>query len=543
MDGIEEFGSMVEDEECLLSLELLESDAHYQLKRKLMKLKGLDFMGVYFKSSSPNWRDETVKKLLRIARIIHMDEVELYFDGNDGSTPDEYCSPRNEIKALNEVLSVVDDALKSASLMKIGMLQGLRDLLICRIHEFAEKNRQEIVLIDNYNCSKEKALLQWGVKNDATIKLMIANIEGAGRGAIATDDLNVGDIALELPISMIITEELVYESDMIQVLEKFEGMSAETMLLLWTMREKYNKHSTFKSYFDSLPEVFNTGLSFGIDAILTLDGTLLLEEIMQAKEHLRAQYDDLFPSLCNNHPDIFPPQYFTWEQFVWACELWYSNSMRIKFSDGKLQPCLIPIAGFLNHSLHPHITHYGKVDIATNSLKFPLSKPCCKGEQCYLGYGNFSSSHLITFYGFVPQGDNPYDVIPLDGTSSCWSSHMVRGTWLSKNHNIFYYGLPPPLLDLLRSARNPSSLYKSLIPENLEIELEVLEDLSSTFGGMMENLGEIELDIRESPSWDVKLALEYKNLQRKIISSILTSCQAGQRTVTNELSKLAIIGS
>uniref|UniRef100_A0A7N0VMT5 Uncharacterized protein n=1 Tax=Kalanchoe fedtschenkoi TaxID=63787 RepID=A0A7N0VMT5_KALFE len=216
MDGVEEFGSMVEDEERLLSLELLETDAHYQLKKKLMKLKGLDFMGVYFKNSSPNWRDETVKKLLRIARIIHMDEVELYFDGNDGSTPDEYCSPRNEIKALNEVLSVVDDALKSASLMKIGMLQGLRDLLICRIHEFAEKNRQEIVLIDNYNCSKEKALLQWGVKNDATIKLMIANVEGAGRGAIATDDLNVGDIALELPISMIITEELVYESDMVQ---------------------------------------------------------------------------------------------------------------------------------------------------------------------------------------------------------------------------------------------------------------------------------------------------------------------------------------
>lgn len=29
---------------------------------------------------------------------------------------------------------------------------------------------------------------------------------------------------------------------------------------------------------------------------------------------------------------------------------------------------------------------------------------------------------------------------------------------------------------------------------------------------------------RESASWDVKLALEYKNLQRRIISSIVTSC-------------------
>lgn len=35
------------------------------------------------------------------------------------------------------------------------------------------------------------------------------------------------------------------------------------------------------------------------------------------------------------------------------------------------------------------------------------------GEQCYLSYGNFSSSHLVTFYGFIPQGDNLYDTIPL----------------------------------------------------------------------------------------------------------------------------------
>lgn len=57
--------------------------------------------------------------------------------------------------------------------------------------------------------------------------------------------------------------------------------------------------------------------------------------------------------------------------------------------------------------------HYGKVDSKTNSLKFCVSKPCNMGEQCYLSYGNFSSSHLVTFYGFIPQGDNLYDTIPL----------------------------------------------------------------------------------------------------------------------------------
>uniref|UniRef100_A0A453GIJ2 Uncharacterized protein n=1 Tax=Aegilops tauschii subsp. strangulata TaxID=200361 RepID=A0A453GIJ2_AEGTS len=32
---------------------------------------------------------------------------------------------------------------------------------------------------------------------------------------------------------------------------------------------------------------------------------------------------------------------------------------------------------------------------------------------------------------------------------------------------------------------------------------------------------------RESASWDVVLALDYKDLQRRIISSIVTSCGSG----------------
>ena len=68
-------------------------------------------------------------------------------------------------------------------------------------------------------------------------------------------------------------------------------------------------------------------------------------------QHLQAQYDQLVPSLCNEHPDIFPPELYTWNQFLWACELWYSNGMKIMFPDGELRTCLIPIAGFLNHSV------------------------------------------------------------------------------------------------------------------------------------------------------------------------------------------------
>lgn len=456
-------------------------------------------------------------------------------------------SPRNELEALHSSLSIIEKAISSCDHMGVNILQDLRTATIAMIHEFGNKIKEETRVLTNRSSDREKCLLQWGESNGVRTKLEIAYVEGAGRGAIAREDMKVGDIALEIPVPVIISEELVHESDMFPILQRIEGMSSETILLLWSMKEKYNRDSKFKVYFDTLPEAFNTGLSFGIDAVMALDGTLLLEEIVQAKEHLRAQYDELIPTLCNDHSDIFPPELYTWEHFLWACDLWYSNSMKVMFSDGKLKTCLIPIAGFLNHSVTPHVMHYGRVDSTTSSLKFTLSRPCNAGEQCFLSYGNYSSSHLLTFYGFLPQGDNPYDIIPLDFDlpqldsfedrcpSSNWTTHMVRGTWLSKNHELFHYGLPAPLLEHLRRARNPMSQTNNT-EENLQIELEVLEDLRSTFEVMMESLGETESDARENCNWDVKLALEFKDLQRRIVSSILTSCDAGCK-LEQELSK------
>ncbi|KAK9275714.1 hypothetical protein L1049_022982 [Liquidambar formosana] len=534
-----------------LVVELPDSDPLFERKKKLLQIKGFDPKArVYFeRSSCPNWVYATLEKILQRARIIHLNEAELYFDEVDGLTPVKYYSPRNELEALNSILSVIDTSLSSSTDMEMDILQDLREATVDKILDFGDKCKEETKIVENCSCDREKCLLQWGENSGVRTKLQITYVERAGRGAIAMEDLKVGDIALEVPVSIIISEDLVHKSDMFHILEKMDGISSETMLLLWSMREKHSRNSKFKIYFDTLPEVFNTGLSFGIDAIMALDGTLLLEEIVQAKEHLRFQYDLLFPALCDDHPVIFPPELYTWEQFLWACELWYSNGMKIMFADGKLRTCLIPIAGFLNHSLYPHIMHYGKVDSATNSLKFPLSRPCSVGEQCYLSYGNFSSSHLITFYGFLPQGDNPYDIIPLDIDAaqadfseegcpmSSWTTHMVRGTWLSKNHEIFYYGLPAPLLDHLRRARSLMPHDKTLTQANFEIEMEVLQDLCSTFEDMMESIGNTELDDGKNTSWDVKLAEEFKDLQRRIVSSIITSCHAGCKLVKNELHK------
>nr|POF06395.1 hypothetical protein CFP56_55478 [Quercus suber] len=330
------------------------------------------------------------------------------------------------VEALNSILSLLDISLSSGMCMQMNVLQELREAIIGMIRDFGDKNSVKTTILENHSCGKEECLLQWGENNGIRTRLQIAYVEGAGRGAIARENLNVGDIAVEIPVSTVISEELIRESNMFHILEKIDGISSETMLLLWSMNEKHN------------------WLSFGIEAIMALDGTMMLEEIVQAKQ------------------------------------------------------------------IYPHILHCGKVDPATNSLKFCLSRPCSEGEQCFLSYGNFSSSHLLTFYGFLPQGDNPYDVIPMDFEAE--QEDCMEGN---------------PRLDWTTH----------MLQSNLENEMEVLGDLLSAFDGMMENLGETDLNDREKTSWDVRLAEEFKDQQRRIVSSVLTSCHKGIRLVENELRK------
>ncbi|XP_042489003.1 uncharacterized protein LOC122069136 [Macadamia integrifolia] len=533
------------DDGYSLVFKLSEDDPLVEKKKRLLPKNGYESEIRVFLSrfESSEWAKYTLQEALRFARIIHLDETELYFGRVD--QPLEYYSPKNELESLNSILSQIDNLLSSSAHKRTGNLHELHDVTVDMIRDFGDKNCEE-VKTEKCSCGPEETLLEWGKKNGARTRLQIAHVEGAGRGVVASEDLKIGDSSLEIPESMIICEEVVYESDMFHILKNIDNITTEKMLLLWSMKERYYSDSKFKIYFETLPGAFNTGLNFGIDALTALEGTMLFDEIMHAKEHLRIQYEDLFPILSSFHPDVFPPELYTWEQFLWACELWYSNGMEVIFTDGKLRTCLVPLAGLFNHSLCPHILHYGKVDSATKSLKFSLSRPCREGEQCYLSYGNFSSSHLLTFYGFLPNSDNPNDVIQLDIDDqnaddsrrllSDWTTHMVRGTWLSTIHDFFYYGLPPPLLDHLRGTIDDDKMHPKAY-KNLRNEVEVLNMLISIFSPMMDEFADPEDIIRENLNWDLKLALDYKDLQRRIISSVLDSCSAGLELLNNQLSK------
>lgn len=482
-----------------------------------------------------------LEQMIRAARILHLNETEWYFMEDDDFGP---FSPRNELESLYFIYCITRDLLHSISGEKIEILQALQNAIINKIECLVNDDSENV---GGVTCTGqvERQLLDWAMKQGVNSKLNIGDFKGYGRGAIADTDLNVGDIAMEIPKTLIISEETVIRSDMGKVLENIDELASETITLLWSMRERHNLNSDFKQYFESLPKHFNTGLSFGIQALAALEGTLLLEEIVQAKEHLRVQYEKLWSTILAKTPEIFPPEFYTWDQFLWACELWYSNSMKISFPDNKLKTCLVPVASLLNHSLYPHVMHYSKVDPKTDTLKLYVSRPCKSGQQCYLSYGPLCSSHLVTFYGFLLRGDNPYDTIPIDlelpekvephdqsPDDGCPFSHMVRGTWLSKSKQN-NYGLPSRLLSVLRFALfDENELGLQL--ENLrhcitskDNEAAVLEALLAILQPMLDLMGQPDEVSSEDCEGDVNLAVQFKGGQQRILSSICESCISG----------------
>ncbi|KAF8754433.1 hypothetical protein HU200_011469 [Digitaria exilis] len=519
---------------------LSEEDPLHQDKKRILERRNLSCLFHIPISSSAVETLKLLDQMVQAARVVHMDKLELYFAGDNDIGP---FSARNETESLNLLFKTMNKLRLTSNAVVKEVLQMLKDEIVVRLRSVGKTDGEQMIS-ETQNHDAEDSLLKWGEHHGVKSKLQIAFFQGAGRGMVASENIGMEDTALEIPESLIISEEILCQTEVFLALKDFHNITSETMLLLWSMRERYNLTSKFKQYFETLPANFNTGLSFGIDALAALEGTLLFDEIMQAKQHLHQQYDDLFPLLCTNFPEIFRKDICTWDNFLWACELWYSNSMMVVLSSGKLATCLVPVAGLLNHSVSPHILNYGRVDEATKSLKFPLSRPCDAGEQCFLSYGKHPGSHLVTFYGFLPRGDNPYDVIHLDldtsvdeedataqSVSTSQTTHMVRGTWLSRSGGFPTYGLPQPLLTHLRAALSCDLDESTTEADMKEIDRMVLETLLSIFIPMLEELPEPEESERETANWDVKLALDYKDLQRRIISSIVTSCTSALENV------------
>lgn len=101
-------------------------------------------------------------------------QVELYFGEGDTCSPVEFYSPRNELEALNSILSLLDIPLSSDKCMQMKVLQELREAIIGMIHDFGDKNSVKTTIVEIQSCEKEECLSRWGESKGMRTRLQIA---------------------------------------------------------------------------------------------------------------------------------------------------------------------------------------------------------------------------------------------------------------------------------------------------------------------------------------------------------------------------------
>nr|XP_016448444.1 PREDICTED: uncharacterized protein LOC107773554 isoform X1 [Nicotiana tabacum] len=119
------------------------------------------------------------------------------------------------MEALNSILTAI--AKLGGEHSAATALQELRVATVNLISEVAKNFKEERKVVTVSSCEQEKCLQQWGEDEGVKSQLEISYFEGAGRGAVARQDMRIGDIAMEIPLSIVISENLVHASQMVHV--------------------------------------------------------------------------------------------------------------------------------------------------------------------------------------------------------------------------------------------------------------------------------------------------------------------------------------
>ena len=258
----------------------------------------------------------------------------------------------------------------------------------------------------------------------------VDDFEPSGRGLIARRPIIQNEPLLEIPTKLVMTKEKAKHILGERVVPEEMGEYIALALLLLHERSR-GGDSFFAPYIGVLPDVEEVGPSYAWqeDELALLQGSGALIATRSFQEKLRKEYAAVQESTLSRHPDLFPPDSTTFEDFRWAMAMLFSRGVDLRDEDaGTGQLGLVPYADLLNHS------PYSSSNFNLNSIPFSKDKEVvlyadrpyavndqvggaharplllalcltlvirCPCAQVLITYGQKSNAALLLLYGFV----------------------------------------------------------------------------------------------------------------------------------------------
>ncbi len=269
--------------------------------------------------------------------------------------------------------------------------------------------------------------------------------ESSGRGLLARRSINQEEELLKIPLSLCITKRSARKTMGTDILppsiNEYLAMACQLIHEKYVMGEK----SYYKPYIDVLPEVdeVNPTFTWSQDDLSFLDGSPVIAATKSMQIKLRNEYNALLADegkLCDQYPEVFPREHFTYEAWEWAFTNLFSRAIRLRNMKEGETLAMVPYADLINHS--PYSGAYldaretGDWLFKTGGEEVILyaDRGYRKMEQIYISYGPKSNADLLLLYGFALER-NPFNSVDVTVSIAPRTKELVKAAF-DENANI-----------------------------------------------------------------------------------------------------------
>jgi len=357
------------------------------------------------------------------------------------------------------------------------------------------------------------------------------------RGVFASEDILKGKEFLYLPRWMLMTDRAAAESKIGKQLKesKFQPRSRHTLLACWLLTERADPKSKWKPYIDTLPKSFhNMPLFFNKEQLAKLKCTLALDRLQEQKRGLETEYGNLVKHL----PWFKESKIFTYQNFVWARLIVLTRMFLVTIGSNQVD-ALVPFVDLMNHK-EPRVTTWD----FNNARNGFVAKSLChikSGTEIFDTYGLKCNSRYFVNYGFVPEGENPFNtaVLRISYNDDAQSSMVellqqlypdaFHVSWLCNDESVmqafsFVRFLVAEREELEKALTEKDFGISHIPPLSYDVESRVLDRLAA----------EAQISLSRLPfsvSHDRALLLDYQNYPLRTNQRNIVLARLGEREV------------
>jgi histone-lysine N-methyltransferase SETD3 len=300
-----------------------------------------------------------------------------------------------------------------------------------------------------------KNMMKWLLDGGTIINKMEINDTQAYRLVLANETILKNDVLLMVPFDMIISTNIVNESDIVKNILKtlYSFRSSHSAYACYLLSQSINELSKWKYYLNALPENYSTvPIYFNQNQLLELQGSMTLKKIMDKITDLTTEYKgicDAYPPFCQ----------FSYEQFAYFRCVVITRIFGFEVN-GLKQDGLVPFADMLNHKVEKDTSWY--FDNDTNCFTIKSLKKIKNGGEVYDSYGRKCNSRFFVNYGFTLE-DNKDDnqALMLFNRNDCESNNVLL------NLKLLFLGI-----------NNPNIVHDFQVPTDYNYE--TTQDMFST---------------------------------------------------------------